>query len=106
VLEKIMVPQLVKFSAFTVPENSLPCLPEPTTGPYPEPDECSRVILYGIILYLIILHSLFLSLSPPHTHTHTHTHCTIPQNLMFGKNNLFPSGSDIAKLSFVCRLDK
>jgi hypothetical protein len=31
------------------PEDSLPCSQEPSTGPYPEPDQSST---YGLILFL------------------------------------------------------
>jgi len=39
ILEKLIVTQLIqKFPAFMLAEGSIPCLQEPTTGPYPEPE--------------------------------------------------------------------
>jgi hypothetical protein len=57
------------------PENSLPCLQEPSTSPYPEPDQST---LYHSIL------SLSLSLSKIHFYI---------IHLRFGlPSGLFPSG--------------
>jgi hypothetical protein len=36
------------------PEGSLPCSQEPSTGPYSEPDQCSRISTYefpGLVSY-------------------------------------------------------